>query len=709
MEEKNYSKVPVFENGLAQPVFKFTDGKTGEKYDPATSSIVRYCVYVESDYDMDGDGKRDLVKAFIQVPRSAVEGNYKAATLYEARPYCAGVQADGYDHMKEVESKEYRKIDFADLDKEVPARIPEGMISAMDLALKADPADWYYPDKGNNNSMVYENLDNFNYYLVRGFAVVVSAGFGALGSDGFNYVGSEYERDAFKSVVEWLHGDRVAYADREGKNETKADWSNGNVAMTGRSYAGTMPFAVATTGVEGLKTIVPVAGIADWYTQQNMQGAQRYWPKEMLNSFLAYFCSSRYNDETLSEKQLDDIAAFHHELSLQQLKCGFDYDPEFWGAGNYRLHADQIKCSALIVHGFNDENVSTKQFEMMHTAFEQAGQTVKLILHQGPHITPTMANKNYGILIDGKFYDDIVNEWISHYLYGVENSAEEMPEVLAQTNYDQKKWETESAWKTEHTIKLTSKEESKTVIDTDWEKAGVSAENFDDVMALKSTNMAQRYVTDPFEKAVTVQGTVCLNLKAALKDGNIETDFDPENRNDVDTLTMQLGNSKVSGKMDDVEIAVLLCDVCDEEFDSIQTVDPERNIVPVTTVKEGGIMNGGDLPAFDEAEFNTVHKKYRVITRAFADLCNPEAGYAPETAQNSIELKKGEYHDYSVYLNATRYTVEPGHRLAVVVATEDPVNCLIHKTYSVEIDDNSVMVEVPVTKASEDMGLNKAE
>ena len=709
MEEKNYSKVPVFENGLAQPVFKFTDGKTGEKYDPATSSIVRYCVYVESDYDMDGDGKRDLVKAFIQVPRSAVEGNYKAATLYEARPYCAGVQADGYDHMKEVESKEYRKIDFADLDKEVPARIPEGMISAMDLALKADPADWYYPDKGNNNSMVYENLDNFNYYLVRGFAVVVSAGFGALGSDGFNYVGSEYERDAFKSVVEWLHGDRVAYADREGKIETKADWANGNVAMTGRSYAGTMPFAVATTGVEGLKTIVPVAGIADWYTQQNMQGAQRYWPKEMLNSFLAYFCSSRYNDETLSEKQLDDIAAFHHELSLQQLKCGFDYDPDFWGSGNYRLHADQIKCSALIVHGFNDENVSTKQFEMMHTAFEQAGQTVKLILHQGPHITPTMANKNYGILIDGKFYDDIVNEWISHYLYGVENGAEKMPEVLAQTNYDQKKWEVESAWETEHTMKLASKEESKTVIDTDWEKAGVSAENFDDVMAQKSTNMGQRYVTDPFEEAVTVQGTVCLNLKAALKDGNIETDFDPENRNDVDTLTMQLGNSKVSGKMDDVEIAVLLCDVCDEEFDSIQTVDPERNIVPVTTVKEGGIINGGDLPAFDEAEFNTVHKKYRVITRAFADLCNPEAGYAPETAQNSIELKKGEYHDYSVYLNATRYTVEPGHRLAIVVATEDPVNCLIHKTYSVEIDDNSVMVEVPVTKASEDMGLNKAE
>jgi X-Pro dipeptidyl-peptidase len=706
MENKHYSKVPVFENGLAQPVFPFTDGKTGEKYDPATSDIVRYCVYVESDYDMDGDGKRDLVKVFVQVPRSAAEGSYKAATLFEARPYCAGVQEDGYDHMKEVAEKEYRKFDLADLDHKAAPRVPSGSASVMDLALKADPSDWYYKDKGSTNSMVYENIDSFNYYLVRGFAVIVSAGFGALGSDGFNYVGSEYERDAFKSVVEWIHGDRVAYADREGTITTKADWANGNVAMTGRSYAGTMPFAVATTGVEGLKTIVPVAGIADWYSQQNMQGAQRYWPKEMLNSFLAYYCSSRYNDSTLSEKQLDDIAAFHHELSLQQLKCGFDYDEKFWGSGNYRLNADKIKCPALIVQGLNDENVSTKQFEMMLKSFQKAGQTVKAILHQGPHITPTMPNKGYGILIDGKFYDDIVNEWISHYLYGVENQAEDMPAVLVQTNHDQRKWETSASWDTGHSMKLTSGSTGTAVIDTDWEAAGISAKNFDDVMGTTSTNMGQRYVTRPFEKAVTIQGTVCLHLKAALKDGDAEADFHPENRNDVDTLTMKLGASRISGRMDDVEIAVLLCDVCDTEFDSIQTTDPERNIIPVTTVKEGGIINGEDLPAFDEAEFTTVHKKYRVITRAFADLCNPEAGYEPETAANSIELKKGEYHNYHIYLNATRYTVEPGHSLAIVIATEDPVNCMIHKTYSVEIDNSSIHADVPVTTEENDYTIN---
>ena len=341
---------------------------------------------------------------------------------------------------------------------------------------------------------------------------------------------------------------------------------------------------------------------------------------------------------------------------------------------------------------------------MMVKAFQKSGQTYKTILHQGPHITPTMPNKNYGILIDGKFYDDIVNEWISHYLYGVENHAEEMPEVLVQMNYDQKKWEASDSWDTDHTMKMECTGKGVTVIDTDWERAGISADNFDDVTAQTSTNMTQRFVTAPFEESVTIQGTVCLNIKAALKDGDATVDFHPENRNDADTLTMQLGVSKVSGKMDDIEIAVLLCDVCDEEFDSIQTVDPERNVIPVVTVKEGGIVNGGDLPAFNEAEFATVHKNI-VLLHVRLRCHNPEAGYEPETALNSIELKKGEYHDYHIYLNATRYTVQPGHSLAIVIATEDPVNCLIHKTYSVEIENNSVCAVVPVTKATKDCTL----
>ena len=60
--------------------------ETGAAYDPETSAGVRFCVYVETDYDMDGDGRRDLVKAFVQVPRNAVMGHYKAPVIFEARP-----------------------------------------------------------------------------------------------------------------------------------------------------------------------------------------------------------------------------------------------------------------------------------------------------------------------------------------------------------------------------------------------------------------------------------------------------------------------------------------------------------------------------------------------------------------------------------------------------------------------------------------------
>ncbi|MCR4955730.1 MAG: hypothetical protein K6A30_03485 [Lachnospiraceae bacterium] len=688
-----FNQVPVFENGMAQPVFPFTPGTTGKDYNAMESAVVRYCVYVETDYDMDGDGRRDLVKAMLQVPRSAIEGHYKAASVMEARPYASGTHADGYDHMKEVADKDYPAHEIKVTS---PAkRVPQGCMSAWDVAKNADPSDWYYADKSTEGAFCYQDLEWYNYYLVRGFAVVLSAGRGTTGSDGFVECGGEYEKEAFKCVVEWLHGDRTAYIDREGKIETKADWSNGNVGMTGRSYAGTMPFAVATTGTPGLKTIVPVAGISDWYDFLNQQGAQRYWPQEMLASFLDYFCSSNYDDDKLPEELKKKTAIFHNQRSVDQIKEGFDYG-DFWKNGNYTLNANNIQCSALIVHGFNDENVSTKQFQMMYESFKKAGATVKLLLHQGPHMTPTMAAKSYGISIDGKQYDDILNKWFSHFLYNVDNDALDMPNVLSQSNVDQHVWETEESWETGKCKELTSSVEGTTVLDTNWEKAGIDAKNFDEKMSLFTSNMNRRFITDALTKDITIQGSVRVDFKASLKEGNPDTCFDAKSVNNADNMALALGTK--SGKMDDVKLTVLLCDLCEEAFDSVQTVDPERNEVPVKVVKEGGISNGGDLPNFDLVEFETQHHNYKVIERAYIDLCNPESGYEPETSKNSITLKKGEDHDYHIFLNPSRHKVVAGHKLAVVVGTEDPVNCMLHKNYEIELHNDSVKAVLPVTE-----------
>ena len=119
---------------------------------------------------------------------------------------------------------------------------------------------------------------------------------GHQGSEGFETCGSDLEIDAFKCVIEWLNGERVAYTDKTSNIAIEADWSNGKVGMTGRSYAGTTQFGLATTGVEGLETIVPVAGIASWYEYTNSQGiATRSGPA--YSDWLAWYCAGRYLDE----------------------------------------------------------------------------------------------------------------------------------------------------------------------------------------------------------------------------------------------------------------------------------------------------------------------------------------------------------------------------------------------------------------------------
>ena len=693
--KEEFTGVPVFKDGMAQPVFPFTDGKDRDGYDPKTSQIVRCCVYVETDYDMDGDGKRDRIKVFVQVPRSAAEGNFRAASIFEARPYSAGIQEDAYDHMKQVQDKVYPHFDMDGLSASPEPTVPASEITTLEASLQGSPEDWYYEDLGSVSGVKYcfDNIDLYDYYLIRGFAVVQSAGPGTRGSDGLECVGTRYEKEAFRDVIEWLHGDRKAYLSRTSDVAVAADWSSGKAAMTGRSYGGTMPFAVASTGVAGLETIVPVAGIADWYSQQNQQGAQRYWPKEVLNSFLSYYCSSLYSDPEKSDEEKELSAAFQYQMGLDQIRCGFDYSEEFWGGGNYTTDADKIKCTALIIHGLNDENVSTKQFEMMFRSFRKAGETAKLVLHQGFHMTPTMGLKGYGFRINGMAYDDMVNLWYSHYLYGIDNEAEKFPEVLVQDNRNQEVWHSVKSWETETALTLDCIDSRTAVIDTDWEKAGVNAENYDERMSMRNSNMNRRLCTDPLKQDVVIQGTAEVQFTAALHSGDAEVYFHPENPNDADTLTMKTGTD--CGHMDDVKMTVMLCDVADQAFASIQTSDPERNVIPLSVVSKGTLINGGDLENFDEIKFDTVNKKYKVISRSYIDLCNPDSGYDPRTAASSVELKQGEYHDYHVYLNAQRYTVAAGHRLVLVLGTEDPVECLIHKQYSASVKEDSVKVIIP--------------
>ena len=106
----------------------------------------------------------------------------------------------------------------------------------------------------------------------RGYAIVYAAGIGTKDSDGLQTCGSPEQTAAMKAVVEWLHGDRRAFTDRTSGQVIKARWCNGNIAMTGRSYLGTLATAVATTGVAGLKAIIAEAAISSWYDYYRENG-----------------------------------------------------------------------------------------------------------------------------------------------------------------------------------------------------------------------------------------------------------------------------------------------------------------------------------------------------------------------------------------------------------------------------------------------------
>lgn len=95
------------------------------------------------------------------------------------------------------------------------------------------------------------------YFAPRGYAVVLADLRGTGESDGcMNYMGPVDRLDAY-DLIEWL-GSR--------------SWSDGRVGMTGVSYVGSTPIFAAAARPPSLKTIVPVAGIAQMYDHQFQAG-----------------------------------------------------------------------------------------------------------------------------------------------------------------------------------------------------------------------------------------------------------------------------------------------------------------------------------------------------------------------------------------------------------------------------------------------------
>ena len=692
---------PLFVDGVAQPIFPYTSGvPTKDGYSNDKSDIIRYSVYVETNYDTDGDGKLDLVKALVQLPRAAAEGKYKAAAIYDARPYITGCtdngKARGIDYTNGDQG-----YNLSNLYVQPAAREAQGTANTMDTAKKAKAEEWYYlsPYESSPKDPFYdyEDLDWYDYFLVRGYAAIEVGGLGTLGSEGLETCGADVETDAFKCVIEWLTGDRAAYTDRTSNIAIKADWSNGNVAMTGRSYGGTTDFAVASTGVKGLKTIVPVAGIASWYEYTNSQGISTH-TNPAYSDDLGFYCAGRYIDENDWNSMKDVYQKYLNRIYNDQIALNGDYGPH-WATRDYTAGNDgkagtaststynNFNCPALIVHGLNDDNVRTKQFQLMYDAFKNAKQNVKLLLHQGEHITPDYDDHKTSLMIGNKTYSSILNEWYSHYLYGQNtndgNNAEAMAAVTVQNNTDGS-WSTLDSWPTSDSLAdvnnkltLTNTATGTTTINSNMN--GIS--NWRDAFTSSSTSASAMYATEPVANDTVIKGTVQVKISAA-----------PIQHPDQQASAIAV-QSESTGSRDALMMSAMLVDVADDEF----TTYPMSR----TEVKTGK-MNwvGSGAQNYEIINFKTVQSKYKIIARGWIDLANPSAGFDSASAANKISLEDGVYHDYTVYLQPNYYTVKAGHKLALVVYTYEPGKASYSENYGITIDNHSLSAVIPVPEGT---------
>ena len=472
--------------------------------------------------------------------------------------------------------------------------------------------------------------------------------------------------------------------------------------MTGRSYGGTTDFAVASTGVKGLKTIVPVAGIASWYEYTNSQGFAT--DDVAYSDNLAFYCAGRYINTGLYQndtewKPIKDIyPAYLNRIYNDQIALNGDYGPH-WATRDYTAGNDgkagtaststynNFNCPALIVHGLNDDNVRTKQFQLMYDAFKNAKQNVKLLLHQGEHITPDYDDHKTSLMIGNKTYSSILNEWYSHYLYGQNtndgNNAEAMAAVTVQNNTDGS-WSTLDSWPTSdsladvnHKLTLTNTATGTTTINSNMN--GIS--NWRDAFTSSSTSASAMYATEPVANDTVIKGTVQVKISAA-----------PIQHPDQQASATAV-QSESTGSRDALMMSAMLVDVADDEF----TTYPMSR----TEVKTGK-MNwvGSGAQDYEIINFKTVQSKYKIIARGWIDLANPSAGFDSASAANKISLEDGVYHDYTVYLQPNYYTVKAGHKLALVVYTYEPGKASYSENYGITIDNHSLSAVIPVPEGT---------
>jgi X-Pro dipeptidyl-peptidase len=382
------------------PWLQLEDGVTAPQF--AFEDAIEEVVFVESTLDTDGDGARDRIRIRISRPAETETQGYDVPVVFEHSPY-RGDLGNAVNH----------NVDFEVMPQEYIG--DDGHKRASAARARA---------RGRALADLPGSLDN--YYVPRGYAVVLGESIGTFNSDGCPDVGGPWETLGTKAVIDWLGG-RARGFDEAG-DEVTADWTTGAVGMTGVSYNGTLPNQVATTGVEGLKTIIPVSAISSWYDYYRANGLVVAPHSETRgvgeNTFLGE--DTDVLADYIAARTKTTCAHVRQRLLEQQDRTTGDWS-SFWEARDYLSKVRRIRASVFVVHGRNDWNVNTKAFAEWWYRLADRRIPRKIWLHNGGHGGPGSVNTPAGAA-----YKRAENRWFDYWLFGVPNGITSEPRLTIQ-------------------------------------------------------------------------------------------------------------------------------------------------------------------------------------------------------------------------------------------------------------------------------------
>lgn len=266
-----------------------------------------------------------------------------------------------------------------------------------------------------------------DFFVPRGYAVATVALPGTDFSTGCADVGGQREVRGTKAVVDWANGRANGYH-LDGSQADATLWTDGKTGMIGVSWDGTIANAVASTGVKGLETIVPVAAISSWYDYTRGNGIPFYEGHVgFLNDYVSNYDSPFCRDMTprLQERSDDPTGSYN----------------AWWSVRDFRLDASKVKASVFVVHGLNDENVKTRHFGEWWDELGKNGVKRRIFLHQGQHIEPFYSY--------GSNYSTPLLQWFDYYLQGLDNGLPKEPQAIIQR--EDMSWSTDKLWPPEGT------------------------------------------------------------------------------------------------------------------------------------------------------------------------------------------------------------------------------------------------------------------